>query len=196
MHTQDVSQSSAAVLWSAINKLQVISFLSKYHICSSKQICKRMQLLIKSCHIRICLYTWTHIFSSRTVDYQMHLWRVQDAWKNKQTNKRTEGSSATCNKSPVTKKKVEGGGGGWGKALALLLTLQWACGKSWPNFDDIPSHLLLNEFVRHFKPTIISKRSFCQYIQNRAPRSHLPLCNKLGQQNKAIKLQTWIKNYV
>lgn len=144
----------------------------------------------KSCHIRICLCTWTHIFSLRTVDYQMHLWR---AGRMKKTNKDTKGSSATCNKSPVTKqnKKKKGGEG---KALALLLTLQWACGKSWPNFDNIPSCLLFNEFVRHFKS--ISKRSFCQYIQNITTWSHLPLCNKLGQQNKAIKLQTWTKKAI
>lgn len=78
----NIFQSSAAVLWSVINKLRVISFLLQYHICSSKQICEGMQLLINHV-IYACLCTWTHIFSLRTVDYQMHLWHVQDAWKKK-----------------------------------------------------------------------------------------------------------------
>lgn len=77
MHTQDVSRSSAAVLWSAINKLQVISFLSKYHICSSKQICKRMPLLIN--HVTYAyVYIHGHTFSHRV---QLTIRCTSDVWR-------------------------------------------------------------------------------------------------------------------
>lgn len=58
----NIFQSSAAVLWSVINKLRVISFLLKYHICSSKQICEGMQLLINHV-IYAYVYVHGHTFS-------------------------------------------------------------------------------------------------------------------------------------
>lgn len=106
MHTRvssrNILQGSAAVLWSVINKLQVISFLSKYHICSSKQICKRTQLLIN--HVTYAyVYIHGHTFShcvQLTIGCTSDMCRMHE--KKKKT-KHTKGSSATCNKSPVTK---------------------------------------------------------------------------------------------